>query len=208
MTEALYITASCSIAGNVVLKDGKTLFTSQEYGAQAFLVAAYHYFAINYPRFYKMDNLSKLGWLSTEILLDQSLNKQDYQPEEVGLVFSNRNSSLDTDIKYFDTVKTIASPALFVYTLPNIVLGEICIRHNFKGENDFFIFDGFNAGFMQEYAANLFASGALKACICGWVELLENDYHATVFLIEQQQKGNALLFTAENIYHIYQKTHG
>lgn len=208
MTENLYITASCSIVGNVVIKDGSALFENKGAGVQPFLLSVYQHFAINYPRFYKMDSLSKLGWLAAEILLDQSFSKQDYQPEDTGLVLSNRNSSLDTDIKYYETVKTIASPALFVYTLPNIVMGEICIRHNFKGENDFFIFDSFNAGFLQENVSWLLETGALKACICGWVEILDNDYHACLYLVEKKKNNKAILFTEENIHHIYQITHG
>lgn len=171
-------------------------------------MAAYQHFAPNYPKFYKMDNLGRLGWLATEILLADSFDKTAYQPEDIGLLFCNRNSSLDNDIKYYETVKTIASPALFVYTLPNIVMGEICIRHNFKGENDFFIFDSFNAGFLQQYAAHLFATGAVAACICGWVELLGNDYRACLYLVEKNAGGKKPLFTEENIHQIYQITHG
>ena len=178
MTEHLYITASCSIGSNVVIKDNKRLFENKGIAPQPFLVSAYEHFAFNYPRFYKMDNLSKLGWLAAEILLDNSFNNTIYKPEDIGLLVANRNSSLDTDIKYFDTVKTMASPALFVYTLPNIVLGEICIRHHFKGENDFFIFEQFDAGFIQQYTTHLFATGALQACICGWIEIMDNDYRA------------------------------
>ena len=144
-----------------------------------------------------------------EILLDGSFNKSLYQPEDIGLLVANRNSSLDTDIRYFETVKTMASPALFVYTLPNIVLGEICIRHQFKGENDFFIFENFNAAFIQQYTAHLFATGAMQACICGWIETMDNDYKACLFLIEKKGTDNALAFTEENITHIYQgTTHG
>ena len=208
MTDNIYITASCNIAGNAVIKNGKTLFTGNGSHLQAFLQEAYQHFAINYPRFYKMDNLCKLGWLATEILLEASFTKTDYKPEEVGLVLSNRSSSLDTDIRYFETVKTIASPALFVYTLPNIVMGEICIRHQFKGENDFFIFDSFDAGFLQHYIAHLFATGALKACIGGWVEVAGNDYHASLFLAERRKNENAMVFTEENIHHLYQITNG
>lgn len=150
-----------------------------------------------------MDNLAKLGWLATEILLKDSFNKADYQPDDIGLVFSNRNSSLDTDIKYYETVKTIASPALFVYTLPNIVMGEICIRHKFKGENDFFIFERFNAGFIQQYVSHLFATGALEACICGWVDIMADDYSACLFLVEKKEKERAKPFTEENMYQFY-----
>jgi hypothetical protein len=208
LTEPLYITASCSIAANVVAKDNKILFSNKEIAVQPFLVAVYEHFTFNYPRFYKMDNLCKLGWLTVEILLDQSFDKTRYQPDDVGLLIANRSSSLDTDIRYFETVKTMASPALFVYTLPNIVLGEICIRHHFKGENDFFIFDHFDAGFMQYYTAHLFATGALQAGICGWIEMIDKDFKACLWLVEKKSSPGAVLFTEENIHHIYQTTHG
>ncbi|HTL08156.1 MAG TPA: hypothetical protein VL307_07875 [Chitinophagaceae bacterium] len=208
MTDKQYITGSCSILGNEVIKNGSTVFRQQEASVQTFLASVYGYTGANYPRFYKMDNLCKLGWLATEILLAQTFDAKAYAPEEIGLVFSNRSSSLDTDIKYYDTVKTMASPALFVYTLPNIVMGEICIRHQFKGENDFFIFDDFNAVFIHDYVTHLFNSGALKACICGWVELLDDAYRACLYLVEARQNNSALPFTIENINQIYQKTHG
>lgn len=207
MIEQLYITASCNIVNNVVVKDNQPLF-AQPGKVYDFLLAAYQHFAPNYPKFYKMDNLGKLGWLAAEILLADSFDKTVYQPEDIGLLFCNRNSSLDNDIKYYETVKTIASPALFVYTLPNIVMGEICIRHNFKGENDFFIFDSFDAGFLHGYAAHLFATGAVQACICGWVELLDNDYRACLYLVEKKPGIQKTLFTKENIHQIYQITHG
>ncbi len=173
------------------------------------MVSVYEHFGFNYPRFYKMDNLCKLGWLSAEILLDGSFDKSLYQPEDIGLLMANRSSSLDTDIRYFETLKTMASPALFVYTLPNIVLGEICIRHQFKGENDFFIFDSFNAGFIQQYAAHLFATGAWQACICGWIEIMSDDFTACLYLVEKNPNNKSLPFTEANITNIYQTTtHG
>ena len=208
LTENLYITASCSIVNNLVVKDSKQLFENKDLAVQPFLVSVYQHFAINYPRFYKMDNLGKLGWLAAEILLNGSFDKTIYQPEEIGIVLSNKSSSLDTDIKYYETVKTIASPALFVYTLPNIVMGEICIRHNFKGENDFFIFEDFNAAFIHSYVAHLIETEALKACICGWVEVIDNDYKAVLYLVEKKATNNTINFTEENINHLYQTTHG
>jgi hypothetical protein len=191
-----------------VAKDNKVLFANKGMAAPAFLVSVYEHFAFNYPRFYKMDNLCKLGWLTAEILLGESLDKTRYRPEDIGLLVANRSSSLDTDIRYFETVKTMASPALFVYTLPNIVLGEICIRHQFKGENDFFIFDHFDAGFMQYYTAHLFATGALQAGICGWLEIMANECKACLWLVEKTSNPGAVLLTEENIHHIYQTTHG
>ncbi len=68
--------------------------------------------------------------------------------DETGIILSNANGSLDVDLKYAKTMQAGASPALFVYTLPNIVIGEISIRHKIKGENAFFVFKDFNGNFI------------------------------------------------------------
>jgi hypothetical protein len=203
-----YITASCIINNNIVYKNGLPVFEERELELPEFLVAAYRHFDLQYPKFHKMDNLSKLGWLANEVLLKDNFDKEKYKPEDVGIVLSNANSSLDTDIKYYETAKIIASPAQFVYTLPNIVIGEISIRHHFKGENAFFIFEGFDAGFIEQYVSNLINNNILQCCICGWVEVLHNKYLATLFLIEKDKSTNSVNFTKENLTKIHQLQNG
>ena len=92
-----------------------------------------------------------------------------------------------------------------VYTLPNIVIGEICIWHNFNGEHAFFIFDSFDAGFIHEYVTNLINNDILQACICGWVEVLGNAYKTVLFLVE---KEGTIPFAKENINKTYQSENG
>lgn len=199
-----YITSSCIIAGNQVFKDGQLYFEAAGLPLSDFLTAVYRHLELSYPKFHKMDNLSKLGLLANEVLLQPGFNREKYRPEEVGILLSNASSSLDTDIKYFETAKTIASPAQFVYTLPNIVIGEIAIRHGFKGENGFFIFEAFDAGFLEHYAGNLLENNIMQCCICGWVEVLEENYKASLFLIEKEKSANSVIFTAENCNRLFQ----
>ncbi|MGZ3944075.1 MAG: hypothetical protein ACXVIY_02945 [Mucilaginibacter sp.] len=200
-----YITGSCTISQGTVLKDGHQIFEKKGIDASAFLLSVYQHFGLNYPKFYKMDNLSKLGWLASEILLNDTFKKEDYQPEQIGLILANKNSSLDNDIKYFETVKNIASPSLFVYTLPNIVIGEICIRNNFKGEHAFFIQDEFDADFIENQVNYLLDNDILQACICGWVDILQEEYKAVLFLVEKQQGKVAIPFSAENMNSLFKK---
>ena len=208
MTKEKYITASCVIRDHAIYKNGKKLFEERESGVSRFMENTYNHFNIGYPKFYKMDNLSKLGLLASEILLKESFQGANYQPDEMGIVLSNSNSSLDTDIKYYKSTQDIPSPALFVYTLPNIVIGEICIRNNFKGENAFFVFKNFDATFIAQYVNYLFDSNLIQACICGWTELLEENYEAVLLLVEKQQQSNSLVFTEENINKIYGADNG
>ena len=202
MSSDIYITASCTINDHVVCKDETKIFENKDASLGDFLVSVYHHFGINYPKFYKMDNLSKLGWLASEILLKDSFRKEEYQPETIGVVLANASSSLDTDMRYYETVKDIPSPALFVYTLPNIVIGEICIRQHFEGETAFFIFDEFDAGFIEQYVSNLINNNILQACVCGWVELLGEHYKTVLFLVEKAKK-TVNSFTKENLIKIY-----
>lgn len=203
MLNDIYITGNCVISDNVVCRNGQSLFEQKEIGLPDFLIAAYHYFDINYPKFYKMDVVSKLGLLAAEIILKDNFKIEQYKAEDVGIVLSNANSSLDTDIRYFDTVKEMASPALFVYTLPNIVIGEIAIKHKLKGENAFFITEKFDGTFLKQYVTNLFTNGVVQACICGWIEALGEQYKTVLLLIEKNKRDNAVVFTIENINKIY-----
>lgn len=200
-----HITASCTITGCAVFKNEQQLFTDPGASLQPFLLYLYQQLKVNYPKFYKMDNLSKLGWLASEVLLQDENIQENYQPGKVGLVIANCNSSLDNDIKYHDTISEIPSPSVFVYTLPNIVIGEICIRNKFKGEHAFFLQEKFDAAFIHGQVAYLLNHGILDACICGWVDVLGEEYKATLFLIDKKETHAADLFTPANMNRIFNK---
>ncbi len=186
------------------MKNDQVLFSSIDTNFKSFLLQFYKYLETDYPKFYKMDNLSKLGWLASEILIKNEKIIQQYKPEEIGLLFTNANSSLDADIKYFQTIE-MASPALFVYTLPNILIGEICIRNKFKGENACFVFEDFNTAFIKEYVEDLFAQQKLKLCICGWVDVLDEDYKAALFLVGEDAQTSLKNFSEQNMNEIFKE---
>jgi len=198
-----YLNASCVISHQRIRKDEIMILENNEGDLPAFLGAVYAHFDFQYPKFYKMDTLSKLGWLAAELLLQDGFPKSQYAPENIGVILSNANASLDTDLKYWETVKTMPSPALFVYTLPNIVAGEIAIRHQFKGENAFFIGPTFDAGTLHWYTNDLLDNGRLAACICGWVEELDNRGVAALFLVEKERRGAGIPFNEAAIQRIF-----
>ena len=173
-------------------------------GSPDFFLSVYKQLNLNYPRFYKMDNLCKLGWLAAEVLLKDSFDKAHYTPEEVGVVLCNANSSIYSDIKYAGSMNDVPSPALFVYTLPNIVIGEICIRNNFKGEDAFFLSAKFDADILEQHVNYLFEKDLLRACICGWVDFSGDDYKAVLFLAENKNKGQQLTFSADNMNSVFE----
>jgi hypothetical protein len=197
------IISYCSISNNSVYKNGEELFTGNAENMQQFFIQIYHNLAIDYPRFYKMDNLSKLGFLAAEYVLKDSPADLQARNNEAALVLSNSNASLDTDVKYFHTIEEGASPALFVYTLANIVIGEICIRNKFKGNGAFLVFEKFNAAFTVQYVNDLFNNSNTKLCICGWVDVLDEQYKAVLFLVSANKVTGKLLFNAATMDRIF-----
>jgi hypothetical protein len=127
----------------------------------------------------------------------------------------NSSSSLDTDLLYNQTIKDksnyFPSPSLFVYTLPNILIGEICIRHGIKGENAFFIFDRFEPQKILDLVHLLLDEDRAQACLCGWVEVLEDNFESVLFLVEKEKrmkefqlKNEYSSFDIENLKLLYQ----
>ena len=214
MKEALCITGWCKISNQeVILKNKKEVFEENFVNFAAFIKNLYKKEKISYPKFYKMDNLSKLGFLNAELLLTNSDVLIKYDTKEIGIVMANSSSSLDTDLDYQELIRDksnyFPSPAVFVYTLPNILIGEICIRHKIKGENAFFISEKFDPGQLDLYVTHLFDQGKLKTCICGWVELLKEKYHSVLFIVERmsdQKEDSVLPFNTENICKLSKNT--
>lgn len=136
-----------------------------------------------------MDDLCKLGYITTAYLLSGLKNEKEYTPTEIGIILSNRSSSLDTDEKHQQIIDSLgeqeASPAVFVYTLPNVVLGEICIRHKIQGENTFFIHTRYPEQFIREYAEEVMTRRSLRSCIIGWCELKREQYQSHFYILEK-----------------------
>lgn len=138
-------------------------------------------------KFFKMDDLCKAGYVASEYLL-KGADLSRYRPTEIAVVLENRSSSLDTDLMHQRIVNEHhpegASPAVFVYTLPNVVAGEICIRHHIQGENTFFVTNG-DGTTAEQYAHRLLERGTARAVIYGCCEYLAGNYHVQFNLLEQ-----------------------
>jgi hypothetical protein len=185
-----YIKSFCTIQNNEISLNGKTVFVTESTVFSDFSKKAYQHLEMNYPKFFKMDNLSKLAFLGAELLL--KMEEDSTIENNTALVFANKSSSLDTDVKYQNSISDsenfYPSPAVFVYTLPNICLGEISIKHQLKSENSFFIFADYNPEFMEKYSNVLLGTQKADKVLCGWVEYYNEEYKAFLYLVDKQGK--------------------
>ena len=158
-------------------------------GHHSLLTSLYKQMIGNYPKFYKMDGLSRLGFVASEILLNAEKGETDVERreeegerllEERAIIFFNHSSSIASDRNYKESIKDkdnyFPSPSIFVYTLPNIVTGEIAIRNHFQGETSFFILPDKDEKMMEEILQASCRDAQNKSFLTGWIDY-EDERH-------------------------------
>ena len=134
------------------------------------LTAIYRELVGNYPKFFKMDTLSKLGFLLTEMLVGDDTGRFTPREDRAVLVFS-RNGCLANDLNYAKSMEEdFPSPALFVYTLPNIVAGEISIRNKYEGETSAYVLEKYDRPLIDGIVRQAFQDRITRDAIVAWID--------------------------------------
>lgn len=177
-THTIRITPEEVILDQRKLWEGKKELGEQE-GKEhhSLLTSLYKQMIGNYPKFYKMDGLSRLGFVASEILLNAEKGETD---KERAIIFFNHSSSIASDRNYKESINDkdnyFPSPSIFVYTLPNIVTGEIAIRNHFHGETSFFILPDKDERLMEEILQASCRDDQSKSFLTGWIDY-EDERH-------------------------------
>ena len=137
------------------------------------LDAIYQQSIEHYAKYLKMDPLCRLGYVATELIAKQ----QPLGTDCAIAVFSHAGSLLN-DIRYQNTISEFPSPALFVYTLPNIVSGEIAIRHQLRTETSCYLLPFADWDMIDKIAALTLASTGYQNILYGWLETNNEGFYA------------------------------
>ena len=126
----------------------------------------------NYPKFYKMDILSRLAFVATELLLKNG--QWSMVNGQWSVILFNHSSSIVADRQFLATINDaenfFPSPSVFVYTLPNITTGEIAIRHHLCGETSFYILPEKDETLMQQILEATLSATKARNVISGWID--------------------------------------
>ena len=163
--------------------DGKVFAIDKEGKQSSLLTALYKQIMGNYPKYYKMDGLCRLGFVASELLLKAERDEGSFT-EDINktraIVFFNRSSSIASDKKYLASIAEkdnyFPSPSVFVYTLPNIVTGEIAIRNGYHGETSFYILPHKNELLMQDIIETTFMDEQTTSILTGWLDYEDSEH--------------------------------
>lgn len=128
-------------------------------------------------RFFKMDLYSRLAYVGTTLLAKDAL--EDAGSEDRALVIFTQNGSVLADRKHLSTFSNpdefFPSPAVFINTLPNVVLGEIAVKNSIKGETTLVLLPDRDETAMQRIIEATVAATRPSVLICGWVDCDADD---------------------------------
>ena len=129
------------------------------------------------PRFYKMDVFNRLVYVASQLLVKEESpeDRDDYR----AVVLFNGASTVVADRKHIATVSGsegfFPSPSVALFTLPNIVTGEIAISNGYKGETSLYILDRRNSPLMEQIVEATFAGSEARSMMTGWVDCTSED---------------------------------
>jgi hypothetical protein len=176
---------SCVITNNIIKVNNKTIYRGNaSINLDHFLLEAYQNYKVAYPKFHKMDFISKLGILTTSILATE--NKIDFDSANTGIIMCSKSGCHFTDKEYINSINSgsqTSNPALFTYTLPSIAMGEICIKHKIKGENLYLLMDKPNKTLLSNLINNMFDNKQMNHCVVGWLEMQSTKKYLSHFML-------------------------
>ena len=185
---------SLKITPEGVMINGESLASEGKGGA--LLTEIYKRYIGDYPKYYKMDVLCRLGLVASELLLKRTENgerrteRYDYREDEMAIILFNHSSSIQADKNYQTSIADpdnyFPSPSAFVYTLPNIVTGEIAIRHHIQGETSFYILQEKDEQMMNMIIEASFADTGTRRILCGWIDAEDDDHFEAELTIREK----------------------
>jgi 3-oxoacyl-(acyl-carrier-protein) synthase len=122
-------------------------------------------------RFARMDWLSRLGLMAVELLDAHFETRDATDREQTGVCVETTAGCLTSDVEFL----RLPRPTVFSYTLPSTVIGEICIRHRFKGPMLCLMSSGNSTRAALDEAAAWLREGSAKLCLCVSCEAVSPD---------------------------------
>jgi 3-oxoacyl-[acyl-carrier-protein] synthase II len=157
-------------------------------------------FSHPFKNFGRLDTISKMTVFGVSLALqDAGIEYSPTGKQDIGIVGTNREGSLRSDIEYFrdylESGRTLSRGNLFIYTLPSSPIGEAAIHFGLLGPVLYAAGECNGLSDVLDVATEMILAGEAPVMLAGKAEADE----ALFFVIgrERDQDGSALCDMAE-----------
>ncbi|MCS6981322.1 MAG: hypothetical protein N2110_05620 [Flavobacteriales bacterium] len=155
--------------------------------------------AFNYPKFFKADGFCKAGLL-TVLPWWKTLRAHPRAIQGCMLLFTDSGCHLADEEHIKGMQNGSPSPAVFVYTLPNILLGEWSILLGWKGFGSCFLMPSCDVHQIQKIIELHRTDQKETPLLWGWCSAFPDRIAAAAFFCDQEATAQPL--SCENIQQI------
>ena len=183
---ALYVTGFCRINQEKVIVNDEVITHKPNDSIVDFLVD-FTKLGENYPKIYKMDQMSRFGVIASELIFNERNPSAHYKEEEIAVdpeVAVNVIHGVRSD----DPRAEAISPA-----------DSCAMQRSFS-----------HSGFVSSRSPAIlrclsFWSRPTKACLAGWIEVLGDNHDVFLYLVEEKKPAYCFNHSAEELLSIYTK---
>ncbi|MBV6405352.1 MAG: hypothetical protein IT228_11845 [Flavobacteriales bacterium] len=185
--------AHARLAPGAFTLDGTPLATPGGTPEEA-LRTCYQALAMDYPKFHKMDLAAKLTVLVAEPVVRVARERGADLTEATGVLALGASGCLGTDVEHWRVRQAtgLASPAVFVYTLPNIGVGELTIRHGMHGPSLCLMTEAPDAPEALMAARLLRRDPRVRWLVCLWSDIFADRFEAQAVVFGPDDHPTAL----------------
>ena len=124
---------------------------------------------------------------ASELLLEAEGKERFVESEDRAVILFGKHASIYSDRQYQKTISDkenfYPSPSVFIYTLPNIVTGEIALRNKYHGETSYFALED-KTEMERHIRTILDTTPSINSAICGWIDAVDlQHFEAEIYII-------------------------
>jgi 3-oxoacyl-(acyl-carrier-protein) synthase len=155
-------------------------------------------FSHPFKNFGRLDRISRMTAYAVALSLrDAGMEYFPSKKQDIGIIGTNSEGSLGTDIEYFkdyiEAGRTVSRGNLFIYTLPSSPLGEASIHFGFAGPLLYAAGKKNSIGMILDMAEEIILAQEATAMVAGRAE----DEQALYFALRADEEDNVFCDLAE-----------
>lgn len=194
----MIIKSYCRITNHSIIIDGERLSDLEKHmlgnNVGDDLDNVYARLDVNYFNYKNMDDYSKLGFITAELLMQRNGFDTEKEKPDMGLLIFSRSGCLGADYTFVRVIEGITvNEMAFQRVIPNAICSSIVCRHNISGETGIYLADGFIYEQFFRTGHGLFETEpGLKTLLAGYVECY-GGYMSSLLCLLERSDDNTLM---------------
>lgn len=154
----------------------------------------YSQLKVDYHNYPNMDDYSKLGFITAELLMRQNGYDTEKEKPNMGLLIHSRSGCLGADYTFIRVIEQLTvNERAYERVIPNAILSSIACRHKISGESGINLSDGFIYEQFFRTCYGIFETEpGLNTLLAGYVECY-GGYVSSLLCLLKRPADNILM---------------